>query len=101
MKIARTARQQHDQRVHPRRGPERPALGFDPGVGFTSTTSTCAPQAALLEFSTSPGSSAERPAGHLVRKNTIAGALKYVTRDIDGPATLTASVTAATTASMT
>jgi len=33
------------------------------------------------------------PQGTLYGKNTIAGALKYVTRDIDGPATLTASVT--------
>jgi iron complex outermembrane receptor protein len=33
------------------------------------------------------------PQGTLYGKNTIAGAIKYVTRDIDGPATLTASVT--------
>jgi iron complex outermembrane recepter protein len=33
------------------------------------------------------------PQGTLYGKNTIAGAIKYVTRDIDGPASLTASVT--------
>jgi iron complex outermembrane receptor protein len=33
------------------------------------------------------------PQGTLYGKNTIAGAIKYVTRDIDGPATVTASVT--------
>ena len=34
------------------------------------------------------------PQGTLYGKNTIAGAIKYVTRDIDGPASLTASATA-------
>ena len=33
------------------------------------------------------------PQGTLYGKNTIAGAIKYVTRDIDGPATLTVSAT--------
>jgi iron complex outermembrane recepter protein len=33
------------------------------------------------------------PQGTLYGKNTIAGAIKYVTRDIDGPATLTVSET--------
>src|SRR5208283_5288404 len=33
------------------------------------------------------------PQGTLYGKNTIAGAIKYVTREIDGPATLTTSAT--------
>ncbi|HUL18319.1 MAG TPA: TonB-dependent receptor, partial [Steroidobacteraceae bacterium] len=53
------------------------------------------PQAALLDVL-----DVERlevlsgPQGTLYGKNTIAGALKYVTRDIAGPATLTASASA-------
>ena len=77
-------------------GQSDPLWGFDPGVGvYVDDVYLARPQAALLDVL-----DVERlevlsgPQGTLYGKNTIAGALKYVTRDIAGPASLTASATA-------
>jgi iron complex outermembrane recepter protein len=75
-------------------GQSDPLWGFDPGVGvYVDDVYLARPQAALLDVL-----DVERlevlsgPQGTLYGKNTIAGALKYVTRDIAGPATLTGGV---------
>ena len=76
-------------------GQSDPLWGFDPGVGvYIDDVYLARPQAALLDVIDVQDLEILRgPQGTLYGKNTIAGAIKYVTRDIDGPATLTASVT--------
>jgi iron complex outermembrane receptor protein len=76
-------------------GQSDPLWGFDPAVGvYIDDVYLARPQAALLDVL-----DVERlevlsgPQGTLYGKNTIAGAIKYVTRDIAGPTWLTASVT--------
>jgi iron complex outermembrane receptor protein len=76
-------------------GQSDPLWGFDPGVGvYIDDVYLARPQAALLDVIDVQDLEVLRgPQGTLYGKNTIAGAIKYVTRDIDEPATLTASVT--------
>src|SRR6202046_1286124 len=76
-------------------GQSDPLWGFDPGVGvYIDDVYLARPQTALLDVIDVQDLEILRgPQGTLYGKNTIAGAIKYVTRDIDGPATLTASVT--------
>jgi iron complex outermembrane receptor protein len=76
-------------------GQSDPLWGFEPGVGvYIDDVYMARPQAALLDVIDVQDLEILRgPQGTLYGKNTIAGAIKYVTRDIDGPATLTASVT--------
>ena len=76
-------------------GQSDPLWGFEPGVGvYIDDVYLARPQAALLDVL-----DVERlevlsgPQGTLYGKNTIAGAIKYVTRDSVGPMTLTASAT--------
>jgi iron complex outermembrane recepter protein len=77
-------------------GQSDPLWGFDPGVGvYVDDVYMARPQAALLDvLDIDRIEVLSGPQGTLYGKNTIAGALKYVTRDIAGPATLTASATA-------
>jgi iron complex outermembrane receptor protein len=77
-------------------GQSDPLWGFDPGVGvYVDDVYMARPQAALLDvLDVDRLEVLSGPQGTLYGKNTIAGALKYVTRDIAGPETLTASVTA-------
>src|SRR5580704_9432462 len=77
-------------------GQSDPLWGFDPGVGvYIDDVYMARPQAALLDvLDVDRLEVLSGPQGTLYGKNTIAGALKYVTRDITGPATLTASATA-------
>ena len=77
-------------------GQSDPLWGFDPGVGvYIDDVYLARPQAALLDvLDVDRLEVLSGPQGTLYGKNTIAGALKYVTRDITGPATLTASATA-------
>jgi iron complex outermembrane recepter protein len=76
-------------------GQSDPLWGFDPGVGvYIDDVYLARAQTALLDVIDVQDLEILRgPQGTLYGKNTIAGAIKYVTRDIDGPATLTASVT--------
>ena len=76
-------------------GQSDPLWGFEPGVGvYIDDVYLARPQAALLDVLDVTDLEVLRgPQGTLYGKNTIAGAIKYVTRDIDGPASLTASVT--------
>jgi iron complex outermembrane receptor protein len=76
-------------------GQSDPLWGFDPGVGvYIDDVYLARPQTALLDVIDVQDIEILRgPQGTLYGKNTIAGAIKYVTRDIDGPASLTASVT--------
>ena len=76
-------------------GQSDPLWGFEPGVGvYVDDVYLARPQAALLDVIDVDHLEILRgPQGTLYGKNTIAGAIKYVTRDITGPATLTASVT--------
>ena len=76
-------------------GQSDPLWGFQPGVGiYVDDVYLARPQAALLDvLDVSQLEVLSGPQGTLYGKNTIAGAIKYVTRDIDGPATVTASVT--------
>ena len=73
-------------------GQSDPLWGFQPGVGvYIDDVYLARPQAALLDVIDVQDLEVLRgPQGTLYGKNTIAGAIKYVTRDIDGPATLTA-----------
>jgi iron complex outermembrane receptor protein len=77
-------------------GQSDPLWGFDPGVGvYIDDVYLARPQAALLDvLDVDRLEVLSGPQGTLYGKNTIAGALKYVTRDIAGPATLTASASA-------
>jgi iron complex outermembrane receptor protein len=76
-------------------GQSDPLWGFQPGVGvYIDDVYLARPQAALLDVIDVQDLEILRgPQGTLYGKNTIAGAIKYVTRDIVGPATLTASAT--------
>ncbi|HVP33037.1 MAG TPA: TonB-dependent receptor [Steroidobacteraceae bacterium] len=77
-------------------GQSDPLWGFEPGVGvYVDDVYMARPQAALLDvLDVNRIEVLSGPQGTLYGKNTIAGALKYVTRDIAGPDTATASVTA-------
>lgn len=74
-------------------GQSDPLWGFEPGVGvYIDDVYMARPQAALLDvIDVSQLEVLSGPQGTLYGKNTIAGAIKYVTRDIAGPATITAS----------
>jgi iron complex outermembrane receptor protein len=76
-------------------GQSDPLWGFEPGVGvYIDDVYMARPQAALLDvIDVQRLEVLSGPQGTLYGKNTIAGAIKYVTRDIDGPATATASAT--------
>ncbi|MGO9634668.1 MAG: TonB-dependent receptor [Steroidobacteraceae bacterium] len=76
-------------------GQSDPLWGFQPAVGvYIDDVYLARPQTALLDVIDVQDLEILRgPQGTLYGKNTIAGAIKYVTRDIDGPATLTASAT--------
>jgi iron complex outermembrane recepter protein len=68
-------------------GQSDPLWGFDPGVGvYVDDVYLARPQAALLDVLDVDRLEVLRgPQGTLYGKNTIAGAIKYVTRDIVGP----------------
>ncbi|MHB8477557.1 MAG: TonB-dependent receptor [Steroidobacteraceae bacterium] len=76
-------------------GQDDPLWGFDPGVGvYIDDVYLARAQTALLDVIDVQDLEILRgPQGTLYGKNTIAGAIKYVTRDVDGPATLTVSAT--------
>jgi iron complex outermembrane receptor protein len=76
-------------------GQSDPLWGFEPGVGvYIDDVYLARPQAGLLDvIDVQQVEILRGPQGTLYGKNTIAGAIKYVTREIDGPATLTTSAT--------
>src|ERR1700693_5604318 len=76
-------------------GQSDPLWGFEPGVGvYIDDVYLARPQGALLDvLDVDRLEVLSGPQGTLYGKNTIAGAIKYVTRAIAGPAPLTASAT--------
>jgi iron complex outermembrane receptor protein len=76
-------------------GQSDPLWGFEPGVGvYIDDVYLARPQSALLDIYDVERIEVLRgPQGTLYGKNTIAGAIKYVTRDIVGPATSTTTLT--------
>ena len=70
-------------------GQSDPLWGFEPGVGvYIDDVYMARPQGALLDVLDVDRLEVLRgPQGTLYGKNTIAGAIKYVTRDIAGPET--------------
>ncbi|HYX73081.1 MAG TPA: TonB-dependent receptor [Steroidobacteraceae bacterium] len=77
-------------------GQSDPLWGFEPGVGvYVDDVYLARPQSALLDVYDIDHIEVLRgPQGTLYGKNTIAGAIKYVSRDIVGPTAATATVTA-------
>src|SRR6202030_1185407 len=69
-------------------GQSDPLWGFEPGVGvYIDDVYLARPQAALLDvYDIDRLEILRGTQGRLYGKNTIAGAIKYVTRDIVGPA---------------
>ena len=76
-------------------GQSDPLWGFEPGVGvYIDDVYLARPQASLLDVIDADRLEILRgPQGTLYGKNTIAGAIKYVTHDITGPLSLTVSAT--------
>ena len=77
-------------------GQNDPLWGFEPAVGvYIDDVYMARPQAALLDVIDADRLEILRgPQGTLYGKNTIAGAIKYVTHDITGPLSFTMSATA-------